>query len=171
MSTEAHDFFNNIIQDLNKHNIDYIICGGVAVVLHGVERLTMDIDISLDMTDNNIKSFLKIMEAHTMTPRAPIPAESLLDKDLRKAIVAEKGAVVFTFIDSDNPFKQLDLFLTDDLSFSVLKNDCIDIHYDEGSVTRVLSIDKLIDLKSNVDPQRQKDLFDINELEKLKRNK
>ena len=169
MSKDAHDFFNRIIHDLNKSAIDYIICGGVAVVLHGVERLTMDLDISLDMTEKNIRSFLDIMKKHNMTPRAPVPADALLDKDIRKAIVDEKGAIVFTFIDTDKPYKQIDLFLTDDLSFSALRNDCININHNKDSLTKVLSIDKLIDLKRNVSPMRQKDIFDVTELEKIKK--
>ena len=105
-----------------------------------------------------------------MSPRAPIPPESLLEKEVRKTIVDEKGAVVFTFIDSKNPFKQVDLFLTDNLSYPELENHCIEILYDTDSKTKILSIDKLIDLKSNVDPKRQKDIFDVIELKKIKDN-
>ncbi len=40
-----------ILSELKMQNVRFIVCGGVAAVLHGVERMTMDIDISLDLDD------------------------------------------------------------------------------------------------------------------------
>ena len=67
--------------------------------MHGVKRLTVDMDLSLHMTKDNLLKFLTVMKNENMVPRVPIPAESILDKKILNAIVEEKGAVVFTFID------------------------------------------------------------------------
>ncbi len=37
----------NLIQNLNKNKIPYLIIGGIAVTLYGVERATFDIDLLL----------------------------------------------------------------------------------------------------------------------------
>ena len=39
--------YEEIISALVDHDVDFIIGGGVACVLHGVERVTMDVDIAV----------------------------------------------------------------------------------------------------------------------------
>ena len=146
----------------------FIVCGGVAAVLHGVERLTIDIDLAISMSRDNLENFLAVMKKENMIPRAPIPAESILDKEIVKAIVEQKGAVVFTFIDPKNPFKQVDFFLTEDKSYETLIDETVKIKLEEGYPLHILTIDKLIEMKSAIDPPRDKDLSDIAALERIK---
>ncbi len=46
--------FLAVIDALNKYNVDYIVVGGVAVILHGLERLTRDIDVFVENSIANI---------------------------------------------------------------------------------------------------------------------
>jgi len=161
------DYLLEILEELVHNDVDFIVCGGVAAVLHGVERLTMDLDLSLSLTQANLKKFLNVMNKENMIPRAPIPAESILDPDIRLAIVEGKGALVFTFIDTKNPFKQVDFFLTEENSYEQLIKDTEVIMIDEMKIP-VISIDKLIKMKYSVDPMRDKDKRDIAELERLR---
>ena len=55
------------------------MCGGVAAVLHGVERMTMDIDLSLDLDRSNLEKFISVMKNMNLKPRVPVPPESILD--------------------------------------------------------------------------------------------
>lgn len=48
-----------IIEALNFEKVDYIIAGGVAVVLHGVERLTMDLDTAVSLDKKMLKNLLR----------------------------------------------------------------------------------------------------------------
>jgi hypothetical protein len=166
MPTSALNHLSEIILTLKKSGVDFIVCGGVALVVQGVERLTMDIDLSVDLSRGNLKRFLGAMRKLRLNPRAPVPAESLLDPATRKMFVEEKNALVFTFVDPDNPFRQVDLFIADSLSYNELKDDSelIDI---ENQPIRVLSRQKLLALKQAIDPPREKDLFDIRMLKKL----
>ena len=50
------DNFLKVFKALDEHNVDYILIGGVAVILHGMERLTRDIDILVKMDIRNIDS-------------------------------------------------------------------------------------------------------------------
>ncbi len=47
--------FISVLDALGKHKVEYILVGGVAVILHGIERLTRDIDIFVKMEQNNIE--------------------------------------------------------------------------------------------------------------------
>ena len=53
--TELFEQFKNVLDALAAHKVEYILIGGVAVILHGVERLTRDIDIFIKMEPDNIK--------------------------------------------------------------------------------------------------------------------
>jgi len=82
--------------------------------------------------------------------------------------VEQKGAVVFTFIDPENPFKQVDFFLAEDKSYEALIDETVKIKLEEGYSLDILTIDKLIEMKNAIDPPRDKDLRDISELKRIK---
>lgn len=162
----SNNILLEIIEKLNSEGVDYIVAGGVAVVLHGVERLTMDLDTAVSLEKSNIEKFLKVMLNLGLVPRLPVAPEVLLDTNKMKIMVEEKNAVVFTFIDPAMPIRQVDFFMLKDLSYESLKNDFEEIDLD-GKKIKVLTKKKLVELKLRVNPMRDKDLFDIKELQKL----
>lgn len=161
-----NNHLKEILVKLSEAKIRFIVCGGVAVVLHGVERMTLDLDVSVDMKSDNLNRFLTILERINLTPRAPIPASTLLDSEKIKKIVEEKNALVFTFVDLKNPFRQLDVFLTKEFAFEYLIKSCVEIDVG-GYKIFVISKEKLIEMKRSIVPQREKDAIDIKELTKL----
>ena len=42
--------FIDVFKALGQQKVDYVLIGGVAVILHGMERLTRDIDIVVKMS-------------------------------------------------------------------------------------------------------------------------
>jgi hypothetical protein len=46
--------FLDILKVLEEHDVDYILVGGFAVILHGMERLTADIDLFVKLVPENI---------------------------------------------------------------------------------------------------------------------
>ena len=157
-----------ILISLAKSNVQFILCGGVASVLYGVQRLTVDLDLSIEMSEINLKKFLKVMKDLNLSPRAPVPPEDLLVPDNRKKWVNEKNALVFTFIDNENPFRQVDIFLTEELAYDRLIDDVKHLKLIAYNIPTV-SIDTLIKMKSAISPTREKDLFDIKELKKIRK--
>lgn len=156
----------DIIKAIVENKVNFIIGGGVAAVLHGVERMTTDIDVSLEMSVQNVEHFLRVMKEIGLQPRVPVPGEVLLDKQSIEKIVKEKNALVFTFVDPNNPFRQIDVFLTKDLSYEQLIEDTETVELGGTPVT-ILSKKKLIQLKLQVDPIREKDKWDIEALRYL----
>ena len=47
--------FRDFIQQLNNHDVRYILVGGYSVILHGYTRTTGDMDIWVDRTKENYK--------------------------------------------------------------------------------------------------------------------
>lgn len=165
---EQNEYILNLIKDLITHQVKFIVCGGVAVILQGVERFTMDLDLAVDMTHENLHRFLEVINKNGMSPRAPIPAESILDEDFIKAIVEQKHASVFTFIDHANPYRQIDVFITEQHSYQSIIVDSENIVLDDASF-RIASVKKLIEMKKEIDPIRDKDRYDIKRLTEIEK--
>jgi hypothetical protein len=53
--------FIQVLEAFNTYKVDYILIGGVAVILHGMERLTRDIDIFVKMVPENIECLRKAL--------------------------------------------------------------------------------------------------------------
>jgi hypothetical protein len=161
----SETFLKDILVSLSTKGVKFIVFGGVAVVLHGVERMTLDLDISLQMSKENIYLFLEVMSEFQMTPRPPVPAEILYDQELIKYIIEEKNALAFTFIDKNKPYKQVDVLIHPDLSYDkwINKTENIEIF---GHTICILSKQAIIELKQNLKEPRDKDLIDIKELKK-----
>ncbi len=164
-----NNHLKEILISLAASQIKFIICGGVAVVLHGVERLTMDIDLAVSMETDNLSVMINVLRDIGMTPRVPVPAETLLNPDMRKIMVSEKNALVFTFIDIKNPYRQVDIFIQNEDLYSELIRDSSVVEI-SGYKIPVISIEKLIRMKKEVNPPREKDLSDIRELIKIMDN-
>src|SRR4030042_1898122 len=153
MGHRKDGYLKEIISTLVENDVDLSVCGGVALVLHGVERMTLDLDLSVDMDESNLKRFLHAMEKLGLTPRAPVPAESILDPEKRKMMMDEKNAVVFSFFDTKNAFRQVDIFIKDDLSYNSLH-----VHVEKMSLgdmkINIISKRKLLDMKKAIQPPR-----------------
>jgi hypothetical protein len=152
--------YHEILSTLAEARVEFIIGGGVACVLQGVERMTMDVDLAVLMSPPNLKGFLAVMKQLSLVPRVPIPPEALLDSKMVRSMVEEKGALVFSFLDPDAPVRHVDIFLRPDLSYDTLLPDTELVELDGFSV-RILTKKKLLSIKLGIQPPRTKDLIDI----------
>jgi hypothetical protein len=155
-----NDPYREILGALARARVDFIVGGGLACVLQGVERITMDVDLAVSMLPTNLPAFLRVMQELGLRPRVPIAPESLLNPAVVQAMVAEKHALVFTFLDPDAPVRHVDIFLRPDLSYEALLPESEWVQLGDVSV-RILTKKKLLSLKLGIQPPRTKDLIDI----------
>lgn len=52
-----------VLEALEKQDVKYILIGGVAVILHGIDRLTRDIDVFVKMDEDNIERLRKALHS------------------------------------------------------------------------------------------------------------
>lgn len=166
MDESGQDFLEDLLLGLCDAGVEFIVGGGLAFVIQGGERLTMDVDISVDRSPDNVERLLEALKTMGLAPRAPVPAEALKDEAAIARLVHQKNALVFTFWDADNPFRVLDIFLTAELSYEQLlsKSQVLDL---KGRRLRVLTRRALLELKERIQPPREKDLHDIAVLKRL----
>ena len=156
-----------LLSHFARADVRFIVAGGVAAVLHGVERMTLDVDIAIEESPENIQRFLPVCAQLGMAPRVPVPPEILLDRPALDHLVTEKGALVLAFHHAEMPWLQIDVFLARDSSFDALSGQTNVISLDGGISLRIASAPQLIEMKRRVTPPRAKDIEDIAALEKI----
>jgi hypothetical protein len=157
--------YEEIISALLEADVDFIVGGGVACVLHGVERVTMDVDIAVATDPENFSRFIGVMEDLGLKPRVPVDPRTLLDDRVLDNIINDKHALVFSFLDPDLPTRHVDIFLRNDLNHEALSPHVETVQF-RSRVLKVVSKQKLLDIKLAISPPRTKDRIDIEFLQK-----
>jgi len=160
------NYLKEMLVTLAESGVEFVVGGGVACVLHGVERVTLDLDIAVNMTNENMSRLILAVGKLGLKPRVPVPLADLRNPEFVRAMVVEKGALVFSLVDFDKPLRHLDIFLSPNLSYEKLgeRAEAIDIG---GVEVRIASKAKLVELKESIRPRRPKDVLDLHELAKL----
>jgi len=75
-----NDDFRDFIKVLNDTDVDYVLVGGYAVILHGYRRTTGDLDIWVNTTKEN---YLKLRKAllNFGLPTTDLSEQNFLDND------------------------------------------------------------------------------------------
>jgi hypothetical protein len=154
-----------ILLTLADRGVEFVVGGGVACVLHGVERVTLDVDVAVQMTGQNLERLIGAVEILKLRPRVPVSLADLGDPDFVRSMVVEKGALVFSLTDVERPLRHLDIFLHPALSFERLSQGAV--WFDIGPAKiRVVSKELLMTIKREIKPLRPKDVLDLDELAK-----
>ncbi len=160
-------YYQEIIEALNKNNIRYVIIGGLALVLHGVVRLTADLDLIVDFEEKNLKKLLKVLEQLNFKPQLPIDAKKLLEEKTRKKWEIEKNMKAFAFIHKKDDYKLIDIIINPPLSFNEVYKRKQVIQAQKTKIN-VISFEDLITFKKQA--ARTQDLKDIEMLLELKKH-
>lgn len=158
-------FYLDLFSALNRHHVDYVLIGGLAVSLHGIERATMDIDVTVAMTPENLSALVGMARELGMTPMLPVELDTLTDIDQLARWHRERNLEAFALRAPGAAGVTLDVLLFPPVDFSALREHAITLQ--AGTVPVVVaSIDDLIALKQAVG--RPIDLADIEHLMRLK---
>ena len=156
--------YEEIFREFESVGVRYLVVGGMAVNLFGYARMTMDMDIMADLSDENLARIVDVMRMHGYSPRNPVSPEELISADKRDEWIREKGAIVFTFIDRLKLFKQIDIFLCNPIDFEDAYKRKVVMTIGDMKMN-VIAIDDLIRIKSSAG--RPRDLEDIHHLERI----
>ena len=111
------NLFEKLFRALNDHDVQYVIVGGVAVNLYGIERATGDVDLMVNLHTQNLKRFIETAKELNLIPRAPVALDELLDPSTRQTWQRDKGTVAFSLYDSENSWFQVDVLIHEPVSF------------------------------------------------------
>ena len=155
----------DLLQALCKSSVDFVLVGGMAVQLHGYNRMTYDIDLVLSMNDANLGRFIDIAKQFGLAPIIPVSIDSLKNADLIDQWHREKGMLAFALREPAVGGSVIDVLVRPDVSYDRLMTDALDGQL-FGCTVKIASIDHLLEMKRIAN--RPKDLLDIAALEKIK---
>jgi predicted nucleotidyltransferase len=156
-------FYEGVFRKLDQERIEYVVVGGVALVLLGVVRLTADLDLFVELGETNLKKFITVMTALGYQPKM-LSAEDLAKPDMRRQWKEEKGMRVFSFYHPKEPMHLIDIFVDEPIPYETVKRRK-KIVTAKGIHIPVVAAEDLVRLKRIAG--RPQDLADIEALEEL----
>lgn len=156
--------YEELFAALAAADVRYVVVGGVAVVLQGHTRMTMDLDLIIDFERENVLHAIRVLEAHGCRPAVPAPATDFADPEIRREWIEAKNMQVFSMRNAARPPLVVDLFVKHPIPFDELwsRADVITV---AGVEVPIASIPDLIALKRMA--RRPQDIADIEKLEQL----
>ena len=104
-------FFEQLIRALDDRGVRYALVGGVAVNLHGVPRMTYDVDIVVLTDLETLRACKLVMSSLGLVCRLPIDLETLGDAAARARLETERNMIAITFTDPENPLREVDVLV------------------------------------------------------------
>jgi len=166
---DAFDDAERFLNALASAEVAFVLCGGMACILHGVSRTTADLDMAVKLEQSNIERFIEVAERFGLRPRIPEPLRAFADPERRRSWIEEKNAVVFT-LNFPESTMQADIFLNYPIPYVDLEQNANLARIGNGPRFRVSSKDHLIAAKRAVEVDRAEDRFDIAKLQELIRD-
>lgn len=156
--------FFELLKSIVNSGVRFLVVGGIAVNLHGIERPTKDIDLVVYLEKKNLLKFLRLMACLGFKPRVPVNATDFADSKKRQDWIKNKNMVVFSFYHEQDIMKVIDVFVRHPLPFAAMYRRRELIQVDQIKIP-VIGIMDLIKLKQKAG--RMQDLSDISALKKV----
>lgn len=159
-------FFIEVLESLEKHKVNYLLVGGMAVAYYGYHRYTGDMDLWLEPTSKNLeKLYLALGE--------DLKYDQSIIKEIKKNRDLKNPTPIRLF--SDDEIFKVDLMtniLQEKFDWKEAIKDAKEFELENLKIP-VIHINHLIYLKENskrVDGN-MKDLIDAEQLKKILKNK
>lgn len=110
-------FYEDVFRELNKSKVRYLVVGGGAVVLHGVVRMTADLDLFVDFEEKNLLKFGEILTQLGYRPKLPVKTSDFADAYKREKWRKEKNMLVFPFFHLKRYQDHIDVFVYEPVDF------------------------------------------------------
>lgn len=153
-----------IFKALADAEVEYVVVGGLAVIMHGHLRATRDLDLVLGLQPDNCAKAMDALSGIGLRPRLPVTLADFADPAKREDWSQNRNMLVFQLWDPANPERSVDVFVREPLDFRTLFSDAV-IKDLDGILIPVASIRHLIVLKQAAG--RPRDMDDIEALREI----
>jgi len=100
------------------------------VVLHGVPRMTFDLDLVVDLADDNMARLVDVFAKAGYRPRLPIPLLQLGDAAKRDEWVTERNVVAFSLYHPDRVMEEIDVLLVTPMPWAEIEASAVTRNFD-----------------------------------------
>ncbi|MDR7192925.1 hypothetical protein [Luteimonas terrae] len=153
-----------IFKTLADAEVDYVVVGGLAVIMHGYLRATADLDLAIGLSPDNARRGMASLSGIGLRPRLPVTLDDFADPAKRAEWRETRNMLVFPLWDPANPLRSVDVFIDEPIAFEHLLQQAVTKDLD-GLPVRVASIPHLIEMKQRAG--RPRDLEDIGKLRQI----
>jgi hypothetical protein len=151
---------------LNRAGIRYLVAGGLAVVAHGHARLTMDVDLVLDLRPSEVTKALEVLQELEYRPQVPVALEDFADRQERSDWFENRHMRVLSVWSPRFPLTEVDLFVVSPLpDFERAYGQRLERELAPGIVVSFVGREDLLAMK--LEAGRPEDLADVRALEAL----
>lgn len=159
-------FYEEVLRALARHEVRYLILGGMAVNLHGVPRMTGDLDLTVDLDPANIRALLAAFDEVDLKPAAPVDPQRLADPEERRRWRQEKNLAALTFqrVSEGHPYLEVDVLIEAPLGFETLYREKNRLTAG-GLNVDLVSLRHLIEIKES--QGRRQDIADAEALKRI----
>ncbi len=157
-------FYTRLFGALAKHEVRYLLVGGLAVNLHGIPRMTMDVDLALALDPANVERFIAAATELALHPVMPESVLCLADPTRRRALIEEKHLIAFAMRSAEPAAPTVDILIGATIDFEVAFARRVTRELD-GMPISLAAVPDLIALKEHTG--RAQDAADVLQLRKL----
>ena len=159
--------YEEILRKFQKQKVKYILVGGIALNLLGVERATHDMDILVEMTNDNLAKVVSILKSKGYRVKQSVDPMGIADEKTRADWINNKNMKAFNFYKEDE-MKEVDIIIESPVQYPEARKEMVRIK--SGPLTlSVISVKKLIKMKKGTG--RPVDRFDVESLKKIEKLK
>ena len=156
-------FYLDLFSSLARHDVRYLLVGGLAMNLHGVPRMTMDVDILLALDEENLDHFFAVAEELKLRPALPVSLKELADPAKRETWVNERNLIAFALNCTEKFAPTVDVLIGTGLPFDAAYARRVERQIN-GVAVSLAATEDMIALKSLAG--RAQDLADIEHLKR-----
>jgi len=146
------EYHHEILKELLDSGVSFLLIGGYAVIYHGYNRTTGDMDLWLEPTNENKE---KVINALEKSGFEPVDLNKLAEMDFTKHLAFSVGI---------EPHKIDFITIINQVSFENARNNKVVFDF-EGLKIPVINVNELILSKMNTG--RKKDEADVEELQRI----
>jgi predicted nucleotidyltransferase len=157
-------FYVDFFRALHDEGVRYVLVGGIAVNLHGVERATADVDLLMALDSENLGRFYRVARRFAMKPVVPVALEDFADAAKVESWIREKNMVAFALRGADRLDPTVDILVRPSVAFEEAHARAVVQDLGGFSVT-FATIEDLIRLKTGTG--RLRDQADIDALRRV----
>lgn len=156
--------YSAVLRALLLADVRFVVVGGMAVVLQGHARLTVDLDVVVDLDEAPARRAVEALVSCGLRPRLPVDPTDFAVTEVRRDWIDNRNLQVFSFFDPADPLREVDVFVESPVDFEQLCTRADHVQVDGLSVP-VASIEDLVAMKRRAG--RPHDLSDVEALERI----
>lgn len=145
-----------IFRALADADVDYVVVGGFAVILHGHARATRDLDLVIDLSRENCERAIAALQGIGLRPRLPVAMSDLAEPAKRESWHRDRNMIAFPLWDEANPERIVEIFIYEPFAFREMREQSVKKTID-GIPIPIAGIDHLIAMKRQAGRPRDRE--------------